>query len=261
MTIKHNDLFLRIVDLNPVDFFRLDNNIEFINPETNTVKKEKSEMFMNAFIKKGFAFPAKGVFGNPSVLKAYDEGYFIIDNKDLIFHLKMVNGKPFFRNTNMPKSIKPQFISVVEPNNKSFYAFVFDCDNKVYTISTTNYNFTEIPCPEYDIDRDNLSIMANMLYWNISVTSTKGKTVFALDATNKVVVDSITIKSKSVNNNLTKYIFPFTIKLESYNTKYVKPSIKIGNYYAFILNLFFMILYVGVNKFRKKEIKIISIMI
>ena len=72
----------------PGDLFRLKDNIEFIDPETNTVKEEKSNLFMKVFIQKGFKFPAKRVAGNPSTRKAYDEGYFIIDSNDKIFHLK-----------------------------------------------------------------------------------------------------------------------------------------------------------------------------
>jgi hypothetical protein len=50
--------------------------------ETNAVIEEKTIRFNEELIKKGFVFPAKGFWGNPSTRKAYEEGYFCLDSKN-----------------------------------------------------------------------------------------------------------------------------------------------------------------------------------
>ena len=84
------------VDLeNPSDMFRLKENIEFIDMATNRVDEQKSARFQQAMEKAGFTFPALWVTGIPTSQKSYDEGYFALDNKGHLFHIKMTNGKPF----------------------------------------------------------------------------------------------------------------------------------------------------------------------
>lgn len=241
----------------PGDVFRLKNNIEFIDPETNLVKKEKSELFMKEFTKKEFNFPAKLVAGNPSTRKPYDEGVFILDNTDRIFHLKMVNSKPFLRNIPIPSEIKPIYISTLEPNDRSFYAFVFDKAGKLYIISTSGYKFEEIPCPKFDINRDKLQIMGNLLYWNVNVISPKGKTAFAIKTNTKEIVDSLTIKRELVKKSIVRHILPFSLYFKSSNSKYIKPFIKTGSYFIFISNFLFMLLFIVINKFKKRKFRLI----
>jgi hypothetical protein len=243
----------------PGDVFRLKNEIEFIDPETNTVNIEKSMLFMKAFNKRNFKFPAKLVTGNPSTRKAYDEGYFIIDSKNQIFHLKMVNGKPFLKNTNIPSGIKPQFIATMEPADRSFYAFVFDHANKLYIISTAGYKLNEIPCPEFNINRDQLIIMGNLLYWNVNVVTPKGKSAFALDANTKCVVDSFSYKKEPVKSTFVNHMLPFTVRLESSHSKYIKPAIKPGSYYVLVFNLFFAVLFLSINRYKKNKTRILPI--
>jgi len=241
----------------PGDVFRLNNKIEFIDPETNSVKKEKSELFMKAFLKRNFAFPAKFAAGNPSTRKPYDEGYFIIDNNDRLFHLKMVNGKPFLKNINISSNIKPVYITVMEPDDRSFYAFMFDSNHKLYSISTNNYELEEIPCPQFNLNKDRLMIMANMLYWNVNVIAPEGKLVYALDAKNKSVVDSAVFKRELPEKAFIRHILPFTLSFEASNTKYVFPKIKTGSAYIFIFNILFTILFITINVYRKKDFKLI----
>lgn len=237
----------------PGDVFRLKNKIEFIDPETNLVNKAKSDLFMKEFIKRCFHFPAKLAAGNPSTRKPYEEGYFILDSKDEIFHLKMVNAKPFLKKIDLPLGIKPVHISTIEPTDRSFYAFVFDQNNKMYMLSTQSYNLVEIPCPKFDIDYDKLMIMANPLYWNMNVISSEGKSTLAIDANTKTVVDSLTINRQTVKRSFVHYLLPFTLRFKASNSKYIEPVIKMGHYFVFIFNLIFVLLYIGINVYRKRK--------
>lgn len=240
----------------PGDVFRLTDKIEFINPETNEINQEKSERFNKLFVKKGFQFPAKLAAGNPSTRKAYDEGYFIIDNNKQIFHLKMVNAMPFLKKVPLPIGMTPDYLLSMEPDDRSFYAFVFDTNKKLHIITTNAYKLQEIPTPEYDVDKDQLLIMANPLYWNVNVVSSKGKNVLALDADSKKVLDRTSIKTQVTGINYSKYFLPFAVGFTSGNTKYIKPRIVFGSYWVLITNLILALIFMLLVRNRKQKIEL-----
>ena len=68
--------------------------MEFINADYNTVDKNLTVAFTTALKEKGFIFPAKSVNGKFTVLKPFDEGVFIVDATDHVFHILRRNGKP-----------------------------------------------------------------------------------------------------------------------------------------------------------------------
>ncbi len=241
----------------PGDFFRLTDKIEFLNPESNSVIKEKSRKFNYVFNARNFKFPAKIVAGNPSERKPYDEGYFILDSNNEIFHLKMVNGKPFLKNINMPENIKPVFIEVQEPKDHSFYAFVFDENNDLYIITTNNYAFQKITCPKFNIDKDKLKIMTNPLYWNIEVKTENKKEYFAIDAKTKKLVDKHSFSIQKKESVLLKYLFPFTIQFESSNTRFIISKINFSNYYSILINVIFALIFMIISKIKKQKYKLI----
>ncbi|PKQ68364.1 hypothetical protein BZG01_03865 [Labilibaculum manganireducens] len=243
----------------PGDVFRLNSKIEFINPETNRVNEEKSQCFNKIFEKRGFRFPAKMAAGNPSTRKAYDEGYFIIDNDDQIFHLKMVNAMPFLRKVSLPAGVVPEYILTMEPDDRSFYAFVFDTNKRLYIITTDAYKLQEIPTSAFDINKDQLLIMANPLFWNINVISSKGKTVLALNADTKQVVDEVTFKQDISESAYSKFILPFAVGFTNANTKYIKPMVYFGSYWVLLTNLLLTLVFVFITRYRKQKIQLFSV--
>ena len=243
----------------PGDFFRISDKIEFINPETNTIKQGKSQKFMAVFERSGFRFPARLVAGNPSARKPYDEGYFISDSNDQIFHLKMVNGKPFLRNTGFPSDVKPAFIATYEPDDRSFYAFVFGENNKLYIITTEQYKVEEIPTPAFDVNTDRLLIMANPLYWNVNVISGRGKEIFALDAKTKEVVDQVSFIHKKKKDPVGSFLLPFEIRMEKPTSLFISPSVKLGTSSALLVNLLFTIVFYVFCRNQKRRQKPLSL--
>ncbi len=240
----------RKVDLEmPGDMFRFTDKIEFINPKTNKVKVEKSNLFMNAFNKRGFVPPAKMVNGNSNLKKPYDQGYFIVDSKNQIFHLKMVNGKPFVKNTNISTSINPKYISVTEFPNKKTYAFLFSEDNHLYAISTNNYQLIKIPTPSFSPKKDELFIFGNMFYWNVKVTSKTGMKAYAIETKTFQKVDSISFPNPNLTQKsyFKELAFPFTLSFKSKNYNYIKPHIEWGNklflIISFLLSGIYLLLY------------------
>jgi len=243
----------------PGDVFRLNDKIEFINPETNMVDNEKSELFMSVFEKKDFQFPARAAYGNPSTRKPYDEGYFIIDNSGQIFHLKMVNGKPFLKNTNFPENINPVHISTQEPDDRSYYAFVFDDQNNVYLMTTDNYRIETIPTPGFDCNKGRLMIMANPMYWNVIVLSSRGKECYALHADTKELVDSLSLLTPAEYDFTLSNILPFELRFTSGNTDYIQPSISFATWWVLLTNLLLVGVFVFIGKRKNKQVQVFEL--
>ena len=118
----------------PGDMFRLVDRIEFIDCETNRVDGTKSARFQQAMERRGFRFPARQVSGNPNPRKSYDEGYFVLDATGRLFHLKMVNGKPYVRDTRVDEQVEVAAFSVIEPADKRFYGILFGARGEVYIL-------------------------------------------------------------------------------------------------------------------------------
>lgn len=235
----------------PGDVFRIKNKIEFINPETNEINIKKSQLFMQAFEGVGFAFPAKKLFGNPTLRKLYDEGYFVLDAKDRIFHLKMVNGKPFVKNINIPADIQPLHITVREPQDKSHYGFLFDKKDRVYLITTNNYELQLIKTPVFNAEKDRLIVMANPFFWMTNVVSDKGKECLALEAISKNVVDSISLLRPQETEVVLSYVFPFQITFLSGYSEFVKPCIQFAELWVLVVN--FVLAFIFWLYFRQKD--------
>lgn len=235
----------------PIDMFRLSKNIEFLNPENNQINKEKSELFNHELTKANFKFPPRMVAGNPSPRKPYDEGYLIIDKKNQLFHLKMQKGSPFVRKVHLPDSLNILHIATVEPEDRSFYAFLFDKNGSIYLLTTKDYELKQLPINPIDIDKNSFVVMGNPLYWNINIVSEKGESIYAIDAETKELVKKHTFEQTKYSKAYLSILFPFELSFKSRNSKFIVPQLHINYYYAQIVNLLFMIVFVIVFPKRK----------
>lgn len=244
----------------PGDVFRLTETLSFIDPVSNKVKPEKSQLFNQSLQRQGFVGPPRQVAGTPSTRKAYDEGYFIIDANANLFHLKMVNARPFVRKIALNEDVEPQWIATTEYHDRSFYGFLFTRDNRLFTINTHGYAIEEVPMPEFDYKKDNLLIMGNMFYWNVQVTSQRGAEVFALDARSRQKKDQIFFERTQGSALATQWFVPLELSFTSRNDAYVMPRIRIGGWQVLPFSLVLTLAYAFVCLKRRKEIKILPIM-
>jgi len=243
------------VDLEmPGDRFRLTRKLEFVQPETNTIDKEKSNQFDAALREKGFMGPPKIVAGNPTTRKAYDEGYFIVDGQNKLFHLKMVNGRPYVGSVDLPEDINPVWITVTEYPARQFYAFLITDEGRLFTIFTGGYEVKEIPVPPFNPESDNLLIMGNLFYWNVEVTSETGQTLFAVDASDYQLKESITFSAPDENEKLYSILFPFSLRFTSVNDEYVKPRIEFTGFAYLISAVLLLLGYILTRRYQKKSI-------
>ena len=129
----------------PDDIFRLGNTLEFIDPNSNSVLEEKSEKFQHALEVAGFKYPAKVVAANQTNRKPFDEGYFIKDANNKVYHLKMIKDEPIVVYTGIDENIPVRQIFVSENSRKEFYGWILTEDNDVYLITYDNYKLKKLP--------------------------------------------------------------------------------------------------------------------
>lgn len=149
----------------PEDRFRMtDTAMEFINADTNALDTVLTKMYTITLKKKGFKFPARSVNGKFTVLKAFDEGVFIVDHDYRVFHIKRVDDKPLIRQTPISPALKIRAIKVSENKQKKYYGLTLAGDGRIFLLGYDNYQLTPIPLTDYDPDRMDVKLIFNPLY-------------------------------------------------------------------------------------------------
>jgi hypothetical protein len=231
----------------PDDVFRLKNNIEFIDAKTNTLETEKSELFRQALDKEGFQYPARWLAGNPNPRKPYDEGYFILDANDQLFHLKMVNNRPYVKNTRIGEKIQVSYFSMLEVADKRFYGFLFSKQGEIHIIENdgANYKTLQLDIAPIDMQKDEVILMGNMFDWTISVVTPLEKKNYALDAeTLKRIGEHAIARTPGKWDTVSKWAFPLYLTLEKPESGYIRPYFHYTGIYGFAANIVLALLIV-----------------
>ncbi len=243
----------------PDDMFTVGNSICFYEAESNRVKPEKSKKFQLAMEKKGFKFPVKWIAGNPSARKPYDEGWFMLDSNGQLFHVKMVNGKPFVKNTNAGKELNVVWMQTIETSNRRFYGFIFDSRQNVYFLSDVSYELVKLPIEAFNPASDQMLIMANLFFWNVVVTRNQQREYTVLNSKTVERVDAHTeLRDLSRWEKIQPWVFPFYIEIESYQSTFVYPRFLGWSAKAFLLNLVFAIGFLVFFRQNRIPVKILK---
>ncbi len=224
----------------PDDFFRYDDRFEFIDAQSNSIDHTKSELFDKALEKAGYTFPTQWVVGDASVRKPYDEGYFCFDSKGELFHVKLVNGRPFVKNTNVSQHLKVDKFIMHLSRNKRFYGFIIDDQGGVHILESDNqggYNPLRLDIDNINAQTDSFRVMGNLLYWNILVTTPSENLIYALksDDLNCVARHSEKIEPQTWDY-LSQWLLPVYITFEGPMDSYFHTRVKIADYKAFALS-------------------------
>ena len=237
----------------PHDVFRLKENIEFIDVATNKVNREKSDLFTAELLKRGYSFPAQWTEGILTIRKPYDEGYFTLDAEGKLFHLKMVNGRPFVRDTGVGEQIDVAHFSMLSVADKRFYGFVYDTGGSAYILEAPGYNLLKLDMPPLDMGRDNMMILANMFFWTVTVTSPEGRHTYALHNDNLERADeTFTAADKDAWDSVSKWLFPAYLTVTDSASKYVKPRLHFTALNALALNLLLALVWLVIAGRRGK---------
>ncbi|MDR2802479.1 MAG: DUF4857 domain-containing protein [Prevotellaceae bacterium] len=243
----------------PGDLFRLKDKIEFIDAETNTVNREKSDKFQQAMLKAGYTFPAQWTTGDLSIRKPYDEGYFSLDAKGQLFHIKMVNGRPFARNTRLDPSIEPAFFAMQEPADKRFYGFLFDKAGNSYILEEAGgkYRPLRLDVAPIHLDADELSLIGNFLYWTVTVQRPDGKHYYALKTETLENIRYAFVPA-AVNrwDVIAGKLFPFYLTFRDANSEYIAPHLHFTSSIAWITNAVLALIFAGIYRRRSTKKKL-----
>lgn len=167
----------------PSDVMRFtDDGVEFIVMETNRIDWPKSRRFTEAMKAKGMTFPVKRVCGNPTTEKDYDDGYFVIDNADRLYNIRMVKSRPYVRFIDLPEGVHPQMAWLTEFPERTFLGFMADTDHTLWLITREGAVAHRTGVDEFDCLADNIAIYGNLFDWTVVVSSLNDQTFFAIDA-------------------------------------------------------------------------------
>ena len=148
---------------NPRDFFRLsDNGIEFLDPRTGRVKKEKTAVFNRALEKSGFLFPVQALAGNPNIRKPYDEGYLMVDTQHRLFLMKMSQGHPVCVNTGQELVGKVQGLFINEHGRREILGSVIT-DQGAWLLMQKSLTLTPLPINDFDPRATEITFRADPL--------------------------------------------------------------------------------------------------
>lgn len=200
----------------PDDAFRITGSgIEFIDMESNSVNREKSNLFTEAMLRKGFRFPATEISGNPTDRKDYDEGYVLLDADGRLFHLKQTRGRPYCRAIELPDSIEARHLFITEFRNRRSLALMTDARNRLYVIDRPDYKARLTAIPHFDPEREAISIIGNMFDWTVCISDDRAERYYALDTDGYSLLDSLVLETGSrtipglrFTSPLNRYVIP-----------------------------------------------------
>ncbi len=217
------------VDLQmPEDVFRLtDTGIEFITAQTNTVNRDKSQMFTSVLLAHGFHFPAKLIWGNPSARRPYDNGFLLTDSNNQLFNLRMAKGSPVVFNIPLPDGVLPIALFTTEYDNFRNIGFLVDDQYRLYVINRQTLHLQQIAIPEYNPQQMQILIMGNMHDWTVRLYTATDTRYYAIDATDYSLIRQCVIPDPEPVGwkKAEKYIMPLRLSLTSWQSPTIFPRI------------------------------------
>lgn len=151
----------------PPDVFRLNpDGITFIRCADGSVDAEKSARFRDAMNSAGVLWPLRGLGGNPTPLKPFDEGYLLVDGKGAVFQLTMVRGEPACRPTGLSVAGRVKAVVVDEHPRKEFIGAVVT-DAAVFLVMYGDI-LTRLPLEAFDASGSLAQIRSDPLHRTVS---------------------------------------------------------------------------------------------
>lgn len=207
----------------PSDLFSLnEKGITFINSKTNQIDSKKSKVYRNIFLQKGAVFPLKEAYGTPSTQKPFDEGYFITDNKNHLFHLKLINNKVLLNKIKLGNII-PKFLNIKEDPRREYYGYILDQNDSIHLLMYDNYKLKQLDIKDYDSKKHKIKLFTSPLNRIITLSSideTKNQKVtkkYVMDLNYKILKENtsyISLNSTDFYETSKKILLPFKLVLK-----------------------------------------------
>jgi hypothetical protein len=242
----------------PDAFFRITDRMEFLDAGTNAINEDLTRMFTDTLRGRGFRFPAKQIAGNPTTRKAFDEGYFVVDAADKVFHIKMVKGKPFCRETGMPSTPRILQMFIAETALREYYGFILGEDNAVALISYDNYRLVRLPLERYDHRTCALFFGGDLFFRTITVQGEGWLETIVTDRAYTVKArynESWPARREAPAGHVAAAVFPFAIHLEDADAPFVDLYMTPGSLHALWVCALSVILMVLSLRLRRRSVK------
>lgn len=239
----------------PNDFFRIQGWMEFIDAKSNKVDEKKSNIFTTVLTRRGFEFPAKIIAGLPTTRKSCDEGYLVTDSKEQLFHLKMIEGKPYVKKVALPENLSFKWIECVDFSNKLYYAYLISSTNEIYVLFQDTYELLKLPVTGFNPEIEELKVYGDFFNYNVIIEGDSYVKNTTLDNKfNKVdeYSEKWETRYQRVEGKIFNSIFPFELTLKSDNSRYIDFRLNHSSGYYWLL---LSILLVGVEVYWIKRMK------
>jgi len=242
----------------PEDVFRMTGRMEFINVDTNEVDKDLTKLFTNALKNAGFTFPARLSAGRVSILKSFDEGYFIVDANDGVYHVKRVGGQPLVIKTPIPANLGIRNIKVAENKKREIYGTLLTDKGVLYLITYDNYRLIKLPLIDYNPDTMDFKLLINPLYRTAVYSDDQTVRAVAMDGMYQPVARYRRVMfsgRRTMNNTVFEALFPFYMKTGDKTSGYLQFDLVRNGWLALIGIALSLLLGVVVMSKRKIELK------
>jgi hypothetical protein len=242
----------------PASMFRMNTRMEFIRAAENAVDEKLSTSFTRALTREGFVFPARQIAGNPDTRKPFDEGYFVIDNRNTLFHIKMISSKPFVKNTGISFEKDICYMEFSENSRKEFYGYVVTGDNKVCLLSYDDYQLIPLPLAHYNPHTMRLLFRADPLHRSIVYQDDRMMYCVVTDRAYRVVRTyqyQLEDRENTTASRICKALFPFSIKISSSTTSYVPMIIDFNGYSSLLGIGLALLMFIAYCFFRSAKLK------
>ena len=222
----------------------LDDGLKIINIESNDIDETKTKRFAKMFDEKGFTFPAKEAIANITTRKGYDNGYLIIDGADNLYHLKMQASRPSMAKIELPDSVIPQHVFIMENVDRMLYGLISDKKNNLYAIAhDDDYTISILPGIKFDPETEKMAIVKGLFSWNVKLSKDDDVKWVALNSDDYSVLGVYDFHHNTpVSRIIEGWIFPFTTYFTTNNDLHVYPRVGNFSWNAFLLNFVLAVL-------------------
>ncbi|MBO9634439.1 MAG: DUF4857 domain-containing protein [Chitinophagaceae bacterium] len=227
------------------DYFRIGQRIEFIDAKSNILNQDKSRIFDEALRKEGFSYPAKMASGLPTLMKKRDEGWFIVDSKEQLFHLKMIKGQPWVKKIATPAGMKFRYIICNDFDADEFYAILITPSHTMHVLNKRDYSITQLPVEGFNAENTSAIVTGNLFNKTVITKSDKGVQLTTMDRDYKVIdryFYPLPQKSEMAIGKVASAIFPFQLELSSPHDEFIGFHFSESNNWSWlVLNILLLI--------------------
>ena len=204
--------------------------LEFVNADYNGVDRELTDRFADALLEAGFRFPVRHVSGIFTILKAFDDGVFLVDAQDGLFHLKRLHNAPVVNRVPLAGGTRPRHIAAAQ--SERFHGLLLDEQGHLFLMRRgEDYAMIPLPLDGYDPGTMDFKIIFDPLYRTAVYSDDSVIRAVAMNEAYEPI-DSFTYKMargvRTWKHELRDFLFPFSLSLHSPLSRLLEPAIVFG---------------------------------